>query len=112
MGLNLTSPPAMGIWKTNRNMMVIEGTMFKLGSHGNLVPKGLDRTMVWSIGTDKSKGISMANNQNFKVYNTMNSLLVCKDSNLVWQSISLKMLEGEWDVPNAPMWPLQRGSEF
>jgi hypothetical protein len=29
-----------------------------------------------------------------------------------WMSVALKMLEGEWDVPDAPMWLLQRGPEF
>lgn len=29
-----------------------------------------------------------------------------------WMSVALKMLEGEWEVPDAPMWLLQRGPEF
>ncbi|GLJ06360.1 hypothetical protein SUGI_0037120 [Cryptomeria japonica] len=29
-----------------------------------------------------------------------------------WMSVALKMLEGEWDVPDAPLWLLRRGPEF
>jgi hypothetical protein len=29
-----------------------------------------------------------------------------------WMSVALKMLEGEWDIPDAPMWLLQRGPQF
>lgn len=29
-----------------------------------------------------------------------------------WMSVALKMLEGEWNVPDAPLWLVQRGPEF
>jgi hypothetical protein len=62
-------------------------------------------TEPWSgvSGTGKSKGILMAKNGNFQIYNTTNSSLVSAGSNLVWQS---------WDHPTHTLVPgqaLKRG---
>jgi len=98
IGLNLTSVPAMEIWTANRNAMVAEGALIKLGSDGNLVLEDSDGTVIWSIGTGKSNGILMAKNGNLQIYNTTNSSLVSAGSNLVWQS---------WDHPTHTLLPGQ-----
>ena len=83
--------------------MVVEGTILKLGSHGNLVLEDSDITLVWSIDTDKSKGILIVKNSDFNIYNSTNYSLVYEGSNLM-QKI--------WDYPAHTLLPgqsLKRG---
>lgn len=103
LGLDLTSLPAMEIWTANRNRMVNEGAMLKLGSNGDMVLEDSDGTVVWNISIGSSKGILMAESGNLQIYNTTNSSLVSAGSNLVWQS---------WDYPTDTLVPgqgLKRG---
>jgi len=103
LGLDLGSVPAMEIWTANRNRMVAEGAMLKLGSNGDMVLEDSDGTVAWNISIGKSKGMLMAKSGNLQIYNTTNSSLVSAGSNLVWQS---------WDYPTDTLVPgqgLKRG---
>uniref|UniRef100_A0A0D6QTH7 Receptor-like serine/threonine-protein kinase n=1 Tax=Araucaria cunninghamii TaxID=56994 RepID=A0A0D6QTH7_ARACU len=101
LGVNFSSS-ALGteVWTANRNKMVAEGAVLKLGSDGDLVLEDSDGTMVWNISTGKTqnKAIAMQETGNLQIYNTTNSSLVSSSSNLVWQS---------WDHPTHTLLPGQ-----